>query len=65
MKDITLHDKIYTQGGSEHGLLIGTPGIRDGKAVLIHGRHGHYDYIEIDALCSQVRNCLSQHMKNE
>lgn len=65
MKDITLNDKIYTHGGSEHGLFIGTPGVRDGKAVLIHGRHGHYDYIEIDSLCSQIQESISQYMEKE
>lgn len=54
MKDITLNEKIYTHGGAENGFFIGTPGIRDGKAVLIHGRHGRYDYIDVDLLCSQV-----------
>ena len=53
MKDITLNEKIYTHGGAENGFFIGTPGIRDGKAVLIHGRHGRYDYIDVDLLCSR------------
>ena len=56
MKDITLNEKIYTHGGAENGFFIGTPGIRDGKAVLIHGRHGRYDYIDVDLLCSQVQD---------
>ena len=39
MEDVTLQDKIYTHGGTENGFFIGTPGVRDGKAVLIYGRH--------------------------
>lgn len=62
MEDITLEEKIYTHGGSTNGLCLGTPGVRDGKPVLIHGRHGHYDYIDVDTLCSQVRECLKQYM---
>lgn len=62
MEDVTLKDRIYTHGGSENGLFIGTPGVRDGKAVLIYGRHGHLDYIDIDALSSQVRECLDRYM---
>ena len=45
--------------------FIGTPGVRDGKAVLIYGRHGHLDYIDIDALSSQVRECLDRYMTNK
>lgn len=37
----------------------------DGKAVLIYGRHGHLDYIDIDALNSQVRECLDRYMTNK
>ena len=54
MKDITLQDRIYTHGGIDNGFFIGYPGVRDGKAVLIYGRHGHSDYIEIDSLCSCI-----------
>ena len=28
MEDITLTEKIYTHGGSEHGFFLGTPGVR-------------------------------------
>ena len=62
MEDVTLKDSIFTHGGSENGFFIGTPGVRDGKAVLIYGRHGHLDYIDIDALSSQVRECLDRYM---
>ncbi|MEF9840389.1 MAG: hypothetical protein RR791_05485 [Lachnospiraceae bacterium] len=63
MEDITLKEKIYTHGGSDKGFFLGTPGVRDGKPVLIHSRHGHDDYIDVDILCSQVRECLMQYMK--
>ena len=62
MEDVTLKDRIFTHGGSENGFFIGTPGVIDGKAVLIYGRHGHLDYIDIDALSSQVRECLDRYM---
>ena len=65
MKDITLNEKIYTHGGAENGFFIGTPGIRDGNAVLIHGRHGRYDYIDVDLLCSQVQDCLEKYITNK
>ena len=65
MEDITLTEKIYTPGGSDTGFFLGTPGVRDGKPVLIHGRHGHYDYIDVDTLCSQVRDYLAQYMTNK
>lgn len=65
MKDITLQDRIYTHGGTNGGLFIGYPGVRDGKAVLIYGRHGHSDYIEIESLCSQISEKVSPYMKKE
>lgn len=65
MEDVTLKDRIYTHGGSKNGFFIGTPGVRDGKAVLIYGRHGHLDYIDIDTLCSQVRECVDRYMTNK
>ncbi len=65
MKDITLQDRIYTHGGTEKGFFIGYPGVRDGKAVLIYGRHGHFDYIEIDSLCSQISEKVSPYMTKE
>ena len=65
MKDITLQDRIYTHGGTEKGFFIFYPGVRDGKAVLIYGRHGHSDYIEIDSLCSQISEKVSPYMTKE
>ena len=55
---LMLHSQLIEQTG-------GTPGVRDGKAVLIYGRHGHLDYIDIDALSSQVRECLDRYMTNK
>ncbi|MCM1496596.1 MAG: hypothetical protein NC089_12480 [Bacteroides sp.] len=65
MEDITLQDRIYTHGGTNGGLFIGYPGIRDGKAVLIYGRHGYSDYIEIESLCSQISEILTPYMTKE
>lgn len=37
--------------------------MRNGKPVLIYGRRGHYDYIDIDTLCSQIKEYLTAYYK--
>lgn len=49
---ILLSKKRYIHGSLENVFFIETLEVRDRKPTLIHGRYRHYDYIDIDTLCS-------------